>query len=44
MLCSLCVQYAEENGRQRVTAIHKANVMKMSDGLFLKCCREIAGA
>jgi len=27
-----------------VTAIHKANVMKMSDGLFLTCCREIAGA
>jgi Isocitrate/isopropylmalate dehydrogenase len=38
------LQYAEENGRQRVTAIHKANVMRMSDGLFLKCCREIAGA
>ena len=35
-------QYAEENGRQRVTAIHKANVMKLSDGLFLKCCREVA--
>jgi len=37
-------QYAEENGRERVTAIHKANVMKLSDGLFLKCCREVAGA
>ena len=36
------LQYAEENGRERVTAIHKANVMKLSDGLFLKCCREVA--
>ena len=25
-----------------MTAIHKANIMKMSDGLFLKCCREVA--
>jgi isocitrate dehydrogenase (NAD+) len=33
-----------DNGRERVTAIHKANIMKMSDGLFLQCCREIAGA
>ena len=39
-----CSQYAEDNGRERVTAIHKANIMKMSDGLFLQCCREIAGA
>ena len=38
------VQYAEDNGRERVTAIHKANIMKMSDGLFLQCCREIAGS
>ena len=29
-------------GRRKVTAIHKANIMKMSDGLFLRCCREIA--
>ena len=38
------VQYAEENKRERVTAIHKANIMKLSDGLFLQCCREVAGA
>ena len=38
------LQYAQDNGRERVTAIHKANIMKMSDGLFLQCCREIAGA
>jgi len=35
-------KYAEENGRKKVTAVHKANIMRMSDGLFLKCCREAA--
>merc|ERR1712117_816780 len=35
-------KYAEENGRHKVTAVHKANIMRMSDGLFLKCCREAA--
>jgi isocitrate dehydrogenase (NAD+) len=35
-------QFAQREGRKKVTAIHKANIMKMSDGLFLKCCREIA--
>merc|ERR1712038_1179643 len=35
-------KYAEENGRRKVTAVHKANIMRMSDGLFLKCCREEA--
>ncbi len=34
--------YARRENRARVTAIHKANIMKMSDGLFLKCCRETA--
>lgn len=34
-------RYARDNGRHRVTAIHKANIMKLADGLFLKCCREI---
>merc|ERR1712050_718524 len=33
-------KYAKENGRHKVTAVHKANIMRMSDGLFLKCCRE----
>ena len=33
-----------DNKRERVTAIHKANIMKLSDGLFLQCCREVAGA
>ncbi|HJQ69407.1 MAG TPA: isocitrate dehydrogenase (NAD(+)) [Blastocatellia bacterium] len=34
--------YARREGRKRVTAIHKANIMKMSDGLFLNCFREVA--
>ncbi|MGH9720365.1 MAG: isocitrate/isopropylmalate dehydrogenase family protein [Bryobacteraceae bacterium] len=34
--------YARKAGRKKVTAIHKANIMKMSDGLFLRCCREVA--
>jgi isocitrate dehydrogenase (NAD+) len=35
-------EYARREGRCKVTAIHKANIMKKSDGLFLKCCREVA--
>jgi isocitrate dehydrogenase (NAD+) len=34
--------YAKKNGRKQVAAIHKANIMKLADGLFLRCCREIA--
>jgi isocitrate dehydrogenase (NAD+) len=34
--------YARKMGRKRVTAIHKANIMKLSDGLFLNCVREVA--
>ena len=34
--------YAVKNGRKRVTAVHKANIMKYSDGLFLKTAREVA--
>lgn len=36
-------KYALTNKRRKVTAVHKANIMKMADGLFLKCCREVAG-
>ncbi|QGU95610.1 NAD-dependent isocitrate dehydrogenase [Clostridium bovifaecis] len=35
---------AEKQGRKKVTAVHKANIMKLSDGLFLRCAREIAAA
>ena len=35
-------EYARRCGRKRVTAIHKANIMKLSDGLFLDCVRRVA--
>src|SRR5436853_2027256 len=35
-------EYARREGRKRVTAIHKANIMKLSDGLFLKCFRKVS--
>ncbi len=35
-------QFAKKDGRKQVTAIHKANIMKLSDGLFLRCCREVS--
>jgi isocitrate dehydrogenase (NAD+) len=35
-------EYARAHGRKRVSAIHKANIMKLSDGLFLDCCRVVA--
>jgi len=34
--------YARARGRKRVTAVHKANIMKMSDGLFLESVRKVA--
>ena len=34
--------YAEKNGRKRVTAVHKANIMKHTDGLFLEVARDVA--
>lgn len=34
--------YARRMGRKKVTAVHKANIMKLSDGLFLDCIRKIA--
>jgi isocitrate dehydrogenase (NAD+) len=35
-------ELARREGRQKVTAVHKANIMKLSDGLFLECARETA--
>jgi isocitrate dehydrogenase (NAD+) len=35
-------EYALANGRRKVTAVHKANIMKLSDGLFLESCRSVA--
>lgn len=35
-------KFAAATGRKKVTAIHKANIMKLADGLFLRCAREVA--
>ncbi|XP_044256584.1 isocitrate dehydrogenase [NAD] subunit gamma, mitochondrial-like isoform X2 [Tribolium madens] len=35
-------EYAKKNGRKRVTTIHKANIMKLSDGLFLETSKRVA--
>lgn len=35
-------EYARRNGRKKVTSVHKANIMKFSDGLFLEVSREVA--
>ncbi|GAB6876004.1 isocitrate/isopropylmalate dehydrogenase family protein [Thermaerobacter litoralis] len=37
-------RYARQNGRRKVTAVHKANIMKLTDGLFLEVAREVAEA
>jgi isocitrate dehydrogenase (NAD+) len=36
--------YARKNGRRKVTAVHKANIMKFSDGLYLRVAQEVAAA
>ncbi len=41
-IAEFAFDYARRHGRKRVTAVHKANIMKLSDGLFLECCRKIA--
>ena len=35
-------KYAVDNGRGKVTAIHKSNVLRKTDGLFVECCRQAA--
>lgn len=35
-------RYAQKTGKNKVTAIHKANIMKLTDGLFLNCAKEVA--
>ncbi len=35
-------EYAKLHGRKKVTAVHKANIMKLTDGLFLRCFREVS--
>lgn len=39
-IAKFAFEYARANRRDKVTAVHKANIMRQSDGLFLQCCRE----
>jgi isocitrate dehydrogenase (NAD+) len=41
-IAEFAFQYAKNNNRKKVTAVHKANIMKLSDGLFLQCSRKVA--
>src|SRR5450759_675047 len=41
-IARFALEYAVANGRKKVTAVHKANIMKLSDGLFLESCRTVA--
>jgi isocitrate dehydrogenase (NAD+) len=41
-IAKFAFEYARTHNRKRVTAVHKANIMKMSDGLFLQCFRNVA--
>jgi isocitrate dehydrogenase (NAD+) len=41
-IAQFAFEFARREKRKRVHAIHKANIMKLSDGLFLRCCREVA--
>jgi len=41
-IAKFAFEYAQREGRKKITAIHKANIMKLSDGLFLKSIRAVA--
>lgn len=41
-ICEFAFQYAKNNNREKVTGVHKANIMKLSDGLFLNTFKEIS--
>lgn len=41
-IAKFAFEYAVSHGRKEVTAVHKATIMKLVDGLFLECCREAA--
>ncbi len=43
-IVKMAFEYAVKNNRRKVTAVHKANIMKFSDGLFLKTAHEVAEA
>jgi isocitrate dehydrogenase (NAD+) len=40
-IAQFAFRHARERGRRKVTVMHKANIMKLSDGLFLQCAREV---
>jgi isocitrate dehydrogenase (NAD+) len=41
-IATFAFEYARKHGRKRVTAVHKANILKMGDGLFLRCVRKVS--
>ena len=41
-IAKFAFDFARLNGRKKVSAVHKANIMKLSDGLFLDCARKVA--
>ncbi len=41
-ICRFAFEHARTAGRKKVSAVHKANIMKLSDGLFLDCFRKVA--
>ena len=41
-IAKFAFEFARTNGRKKIAAVHKANIMKLSDGLFLECARKIS--
>jgi isocitrate dehydrogenase (NAD+) len=41
-IAKFAFEYAKKNRRKKITAVHKANIMKLTDGLFLDCARKVA--
>jgi len=41
-IAKFAFDYAKRHGRKKVTCVHKANIIKLGDGLFMRCCEEIS--
>jgi isocitrate dehydrogenase (NAD+) len=41
-IAKFAFEYARKHGRKKIHSVHKANIMKLSDGLFLRCARQVA--
>jgi isocitrate dehydrogenase (NAD+) len=41
-IAKFAFEYARKHGRKRVTSVHKANIMKLSDGLFIECAKKVS--